>query len=111
LSEQLQSLKLAANHAAGFVKARGAVPVVHLYDVPNHVREVMIHDAHRGAVVALAMAQVCSGHELQHLPQSFPPTDHPEDHERLVNDFFNTTSTVPFSILAGDIMSKVFSGP
>lgn len=85
--------------------------MVRLHDISNRVREVATHGSHRGAAVALPTAQVYSGHELRHFPQSFPPTNHPEDHERLVDDFYNATITVPFSLLARDIVSKVFSGP
>ena len=70
------------------------MPVVRLYDVPNRVREVALHDVCHGAAMALAVAQARSGHELRFLPHSFPATEHPEDHERLVKDFFNTTDSV-----------------
>ena len=64
LSTQLESLQLALEHVAGFVNARGAVPVVRLYDVPNCVREVALHGVHHGAAVALATAQAHSGWNL-----------------------------------------------
>ena len=38
--------------------------VVHLYDVPNRVREVALHAIHHGVAMALAVAQARSGHEL-----------------------------------------------
>ena len=47
---------MAAEHAAGFVNARGAVPVVHLYDILNRVREVTLHGVRHGAAAALAAA-------------------------------------------------------
>ena len=68
--------------------------VVHLYNVPNHVREVALHGVRHGAAVALAVAQARSGHELQLLPYGFLATEHPDNHERLVKDFFNTTNSV-----------------
>ena len=68
--------------------------VVHLYDVPNHVREVALHGVRHGAAMALAVAQARSGHELRLLPHGFPATEHPEDHERLLKDFFNTTNSI-----------------
>ena len=40
------------------------MPVVHMYDVPNHVREVALHGVRHGAAMALAVAQALSGHEL-----------------------------------------------
>ena len=64
LSNQLESLRSAADHAAGFVNARGAVLVVRLHDIPNHVREVALHGVHYGAATALAAAQARSSHNL-----------------------------------------------
>ena len=84
------------------------MPVVRLYDVPNHVREVALHGVHHGAAMALAVAQARSGHELQLLPHGFLATEHPEDHERLVKDFFNATNSIALASQAEDIMNKVF---
>ena len=85
--------------------------MVHLYDVPNRVREVALHGVRHGAAVALAVAQARSGHELRLLPHGFLATEHPEDHERLVKDFFNTANSVALASQAKDIVNKVFSGP
>ena len=87
LSAQLESLQLATKHAVGFVNARGADLVVHLHNSPNHVREVALHGVRHGAIMALASAQVHSGHELWFLPHSFPAAVHPGDHERLYFPF------------------------
>ena len=70
------------------------MPVVRLYDVPNHVREVALHGVHHGAAMALPVAQARSSHELRLLPHGFLATEHPKDHERLVKDFFNATNSV-----------------
>jgi len=56
LSAQLESLQLAMEYTAGFVNARGAIPIVHLYDIPNCVREVALHGVCHGAATALAAA-------------------------------------------------------
>ena len=85
---------MAADHAAGFVNARGAVPVVRLHDIPNRVREVALHGVPHGAAMALAAAQAHSGHEIWLLSHGFPATEHPGDHERLVEDFFNAANSV-----------------
>ena len=61
----MESLRSAAKYAVGFINARGAMPVVRLYDVPNHVREVALHGVRHGAAMALAIAQACSSHELR----------------------------------------------
>ena len=102
---------MAAEHAAGFVNARGAVLMVRLHDIPNHVREVALQDVRHGAAMALAVAQARSGHELRFLPHGFPATERPGDHERLVDDFFNAANSIAFNTQADDIVSKVFSDP
>ena len=40
------------------------MPMVRLYDVPNHVREVALHGVRHGAAMALVVVQAHSGHEL-----------------------------------------------
>ena len=111
LSAQLESLQLAAEYAAGFVNARGAIPIVRLYDILNHIREVALHGVHHGVATALAATQARSGHNLRLLPHGFPDTVHPEDHERLVEDFLSTADSMAFNTLADDIVDKVSSGP
>jgi hypothetical protein len=111
LSAQLESLRLAVEYAVGFVNTRGAVPVVRLHDVPNRVREVALRGIRHGTTIALAITQVHSGHELRLLHHGFQATNHPEDHEHLVNDFFNAACSIALSSLAGDIVNKVFSDP
>ena len=95
LSTQLEGLRLAAEHAAGFVNARGAVLVVRLHDVPNYVREVALHGIRHGAVMALASVQIHSGHELRFLPHSSPAA-HPRDYDRLIEDFFSAANFIAF---------------
>jgi len=51
----MESLRSAVEYAAGFVNARGAVPVARLYDIPNRVREVSLNGVHHGAAMALDM--------------------------------------------------------
>ena len=99
------------NHVVGFVNVRGAVLVVCLHDISNHVREVALHGVHHGVAVALAVAQARSGHNLWLLPHGFLDVAHPGDHECLVEDFFSATNPVAFNTRADDIVSKVFSGP
>ena len=94
LSTQLESLCLAVDHAAGFVNARGAVPMVCLHGIPNRVREVALHGIHHGAAMALATAQVHSGHDLWLLPHGAPTTEYPRDYERLVEDFSYAANSV-----------------
>ena len=111
MSAQLESLQSAADHAVGFINARGTVPVVFLHDIPNRVREVALHGLRHGAATALAAAQARSGHNLRLLPHGFPDAAHPGDHERLVEDFFSAANSIAFNTLADDIVGKVFFGP
>jgi len=77
LTAQLESLRSATDHAAGFVNARGVVPVVRLHDIPNRVREVALHGVRHGAAMALAAAQARLGHNLRLLPHGFPDAAYP----------------------------------
>ena len=102
---------MAADHAAGFVNARGAGPVIHLHDISDHVREVALHGVHHGAAMALVAAQVYSNHDLQLLPHEALVARYPRDYEHLVEGFSDTTNSVTFTSQADDIIAKVFSGP
>ena len=111
LSAQLESLQLAAEYAAGFVNARGVVPIVCLYDIPNCVRDVALHGVRHGAATALAAAQARSGQNLQLLPHGFLDAAYPGEQERLVEDFMSAANSVAFNTLVDDIVGKVFLGP
>ena len=100
---------MAANHAAGFVNARGAVPVARLHDILNRVREVALHGVRHGAAMALAAAQVHPGHDLRLLPHGALVTGYPEGYERLVEDFFDAANFVALTSQADDTVNKVFS--
>ena len=110
LSAQLESLRSATEYAAGFINARGAIPVVHLHDIPNHVREVAFHGVHHGAAVALAAAQARSGHNLWLLPRGALAIGYPRDYERLVEDFSTAANSIVLTSQDDDIVNKVFSG-
>ena len=94
LSAQLESLRLATDHVAGFVNTRGTIPVVRLHDIPNHVREVALHGVHHGAAMALAAAQVHSNHDLRLLPPGALVRGYLGDYERLVEDFFDAANSI-----------------
>ena len=111
LTAQLESLRSATDHETGFVNARGAVPMVHLHDILNHVREVTLHGICHGTTMALAAAQARSGLNLWLLPHGFPNAVYPGEHERLVEDFMSAANSIAFNTLADDIVGKVFSGP
>ena len=84
------------DHAAGFVNARGVVPMVRLHDIPNCVREVALHGVRHGATMALATAQAHTDHNLCLLPHGFPDAVHPGEHERLVEDFSSAAVGVSY---------------
>ena len=111
LTAQLESLRSAVDHAAGFVNARGAVLATHLHDIPNYVKEVALHGVRHGTATMLATAQARSGHNLLLLPHGFPDAVPSGDHERLIEKFSSASNSMAFNTLADDIVSKLFSGP
>ena len=96
---------------AGFANARGTISVVRLHNIPNRVREVVLHGVRHGAATALATAQAHSGHNLQLLPHGFLDAVPPGDHERLIEEFFSAANSVAFNTLADDVVSKLFPNP
>ena len=84
------------------------MPVVRLHDISNCVKEVALHGVRHGAAMALAAAQARSGHELWLLPHGFLATEHPGDHEHLVEDFFDAANSIALASQANDIVNKVF---
>ena len=81
-----------------------------MYDIPNRVREVAPHGVRHGAAMALAAAEVHSGHGLWLLPHGAPAIGYPEDYERLVEDFFDAANSLVLTSQANDIVNKAFSG-
>ena len=60
--------------------------------------------------MALAAAQVHSGHDLRLLPHGAPATRYPRDYERLVEDFSTAANSIVLTSQDDDIVNKVFSG-
>lgn len=108
LSARLESYQIASDHASSFANARGALPIVKLYDVPNRVREVAAHGAHHGAAIALAAAEISEGHVLRFAPEQIS-LDRTEDYRRLIDSYYTTIGTTPFLLLSDDIISKLFA--
>jgi hypothetical protein len=67
LEAELLGIWEATDIVVGYVHAHGANREERLLDLPNHVRDTVELDIHRGAVVALTVVQVHSGHVLHHL--------------------------------------------
>jgi hypothetical protein len=79
LEAELLGIQEAADAVAEYVDARGANREEHLLDLPNHVWDAVELGIHHGVVVALTVAQVCSGHVLYHLvglPKGKDMADH-----------------------------------
>ena len=75
LSAQLESLQSAVEYVVGFVNARGAVLVVRLHDIPNHVREVALHGVRHGATMALVLHKPVLAMSFGFFPMVFQPLD------------------------------------
>jgi hypothetical protein len=67
LEVELLGIWEAMDTAAGYIHACDADQEERFLDFPNHVQDSVELDIHRGAAVALTVAQVHSGHMLHHL--------------------------------------------
>ena len=47
------------------------MPVVRLYDIPNHVREVALHGVHHGAAMALVLRKLALATSFGFFPMVF----------------------------------------
>ena len=73
-------------------------------------REVAFHGVRGGATIALAIAQVRSGHDLCLVEPSFPE-ENPDDYQDLVDDFEGAGATLANITLAEEVVNNVFLGP
>jgi uncharacterized membrane protein len=96
----VESYHIASDYASSFINARGAFLIVKLYDVLNRVREVVVHGAHYGAIVALAAAQISTGHALHFAPQQILQTN-------LKNTVACNLSTLLNNILCGNSLLRI----
>ena len=104
----MESLQLAANTAADAVNARGPFINARLHDILARVQEIALHGVHHGASMALAVAQVQTGYELQAMEISFPMGDGPEEHEDLLKEFIVAVEAAVDITSAQDVVNKVF---
>jgi hypothetical protein len=79
-------LHQATDVVADYMRAQGEHREECLLDIPEYFRDTMEFGIHCRAVVALAAAQVRSGHELRHLV-GFSEGEGASDHDELVEDF------------------------
>ena len=74
-------------------------------------REVALHGIWHGAVVALSIAQVRSGHDLRLLQLSFPDGEDLDNYQDLVDDFEGAVEAAVHITPAEGIINHVFFGP
>jgi hypothetical protein len=108
---QLDALQLAAGDASSALNTRGDTLEARLQDVPVRAREVARHGVRHGAVVALAIAQARSGHDLHSVEPSFPEEENPDDYHDLVDDFKGAGVVVVNITAVKEAMNYVFLGP
>jgi len=89
------------------VNARGPLTNARLHDVPARVQEIALHGVRHGASVALATAQVQTGHELHNMETGFPMGDGPEEHEDLIKEFVVAAKTIVDITSTQDVVNKV----
>ena len=105
---KLESLQLAVNIAMDAVNAWGPLINVRLHDISARIQEIALHGIHHGASMALAVAQVQTGYELQAMEIGFSMGDGPEEHEDLLEEFVVTAEAIVDITSAQDVVNKVF---
>ena len=104
----MENLQLAANAATAAVNARGPLLNNRLQDVPTRIQEIALHGVHRGAAVALATAQVQTGHDLRIMEPGFLMADDPNTHKELIEDFDDDAAAIMDITPTQDVVNKVF---
>ena len=93
------------------MNARGNTVAARLEDIPNRVRDIARHGVHRGAAVALATAQLESGHDfLQIEPVHFPLGS--EDwwaFEELTDDMEMAAAAISEDVIIEAVIGNVFA--
>ena len=69
---------------------------------------IALHGVHHGASVALATAQVQTGHELHTMETGFPMGDGPKEHEDLIAEFIDAAEAIVDITFAQDVINNVF---
>jgi hypothetical protein len=80
LMVQLEALQVVADDATGALNAPNDTLEDRLQDVSMRARELDLHGAHRSGVVALAIAQVRSEHNLRLVEFGFPEEENLDDY-------------------------------
>ena len=90
------------------VNAWGPLINARLHDILAHVQEIALHGVHHDVSVALAAAQVQTGHNLRTMEPGFPMADDPDTHKELIEDFDDDAATIVDITPAQDVVNKVF---
>lgn len=106
LQQQHNNLCAAGALVVNRVNARGITLPSRLQDVRERAQEIALHGVRHGAAVAFASAQVCSGHELRHLPPRDP--SHHISISIFLNDFADEANVVALHVNPGEVINKVF---
>ena len=97
------------NTAIDAVNVRGSPIDTHLQDILARVHEIALHGFRHGAAVALATAQVQTGHDLHTMEVGFSTDDGLEGHEDLIEDFTVAAEAIMDITPAQDVVNKVFN--
>ena len=100
-----------ADDTSSALNAWGDTLEARIQDIPMHAREVDLHGVHHGATVALAIAQVRSGHDLRLVEPGFPEEENPDDYQDLVDDLEGASTIVADTTLAEEVMNNTFLDP
>ena len=90
------------------INAQGPPLNNRLHDVLARVQEIALHGVHRGAAMALAVAQVQTGHDLRTMELGFPMADDLDMHEDLIEDFDDDAAAIVDITSAQEVINKVF---
>ena len=108
LKEELATLREVTLIAVNDVNAGGVLLEDHLWDMPAWGRTVALSGVHHGATLALAMAQLCSGHDLRLLEPGFPVGANEEETEELTGDFTAAAEAIVAATHTGDVVLAAF---
>ena len=90
------------------VNAQSPLLINRLHDIPVRTQEIALHGIRRGAVVALATAQVQTGHDLRTMEPGFPMADDLDMYKELIQDFNDAMAAIVDITPAQDVVNKVF---
>ena len=102
LEECYEALSCAAFDAVGILGMGGLLLLDRLRGIPDQV-ELGIR---RGAMLAFAAAQLCSGQDLRRLEPGFPEGTTLRERERLADDFARAAGFIAAEISISNLLEK-----